>query len=243
MTLFRLLAITPLIAVLSLGPASQSFGNEKNNGTGGGIGGTGHEQTMGDLLLKMNDIGVIPCEQESSIGSIEVAQGPSIKNKQGDLICDGFEIKTAKDEFVSASLKVGITLQIPGGTTLSIRGAQGEPSNANANALTIQLVSGKIRIIKNDFGKEANSLQINTLHSNIDLSGLDAEVILKPESDNKYMTYVRSYAGASWLSIGNKKLVIPMGYIGISNEDLENPFIEVKKDAGQLGLRTPKNIF
>ena len=78
-----------------------------------------------------------------------------------------------------------------------------------------------------------------TGNSSVELSGQEAEIILKPTTEVKYVTYVRSYAGASWVSLGNKKIAIPMGYIGFSNENLENPVIEVRKDTGQLGERIP----
>ncbi|OZA78627.1 hypothetical protein, partial [Polynucleobacter sp. 39-46-10] len=98
----------------------------------------------------------------------------------------------------------------------------------------------KIRVQIKDFEAGSKTLNIVTGNSAIELSGPDAEIILKPTTDVKYVTYVRSYVGASWISLGNKKVVIPMGYIGFSNENPENPIIEVRKDTGQLGARIPQ---
>ncbi len=238
MILTKLLVIALLTTLLGLGIASKSYGNEKNTGTGGGIGGTGNTQTNSDLLVNMTNIATAPCDKKNSIGSIATAQGSAVKFKPQQLVCEGFEIKTEKDEFLAADLIGGIKLYIPSNSDLVIAPAQTE--TAKLDNQSIRLSKGKIRVQRKDLQAGTKALNILTGNSVIELSGTDAEIILKPTTDIKYATYVRSYAGASWISLGNKKVVIPMGYIGFSNENPENPIIEVRKDTGQLGARIPQ---
>ncbi|OYY20571.1 MAG: hypothetical protein B7Y67_05175 [Polynucleobacter sp. 35-46-11] len=238
MILTKLLVIALLTTLLGLGIASKSYGNEKNTGTGGGIGGTGNTETNIDLLVNMTNIATVPCDKKNSIGSIATAQGSAIKFKPQQLICEGFEIKTEKDEFLTVDLIGGAKLYIPSNSDLVIAPAQTEV--AKLENTSIRLSKGKIRVQIKDFEAGSKTLNIVTGNSAIELSGPDAEIILKPTTDVKYVTYVRSYVGASWISLGNKKVVIPMGYIGFSNENPENPIIEVRKDTGQLGARIPQ---
>lgn len=238
MILTKLLVITLLTTLLGLGIASESYGNEKNTSTGGGIGGTGNTQTNSDLLVNMTNIATAPCDKKSSIGSIATAQGSTVKFKPKQLICEGFEIKTEKDEFLVVDLIGGVKLYIPSNSDLIIAPAKTE--TAKMENQSIHLSKGKIRVQRKDLDAGTKALNVVTGNSVIELSGVDAEIILKPTTDVKYVTYARSYAGASWISLGNKKAVIPMGYIGFSNENLENPIIEVRKDTGQLGARIPQ---
>ena len=238
MILTKLLAIALLTTLLGLGIAGKSYGNEKNTGTGGGIGGTGNTQTNSDLLVNMTNIATAPCDKKNSIGSIATAQGSAAKFKPQQLICEGFEIKTEKDEFLTLDLIGGVKLYIPGNSDLVIAPAKIEAVKMENQS--IGLSKGKIRVQRKDLDVGLKNLNIVTGNSVIELSGIDTEIILKPTTDVKYVTYVRSYAGASWISLGNKKVVIPMGYIGFSNENPENPIIEIRKDTGQLGARIPQ---
>ena len=237
MILTKFLAIALLTTILLLGIASKSYGNEKNNGTGGGIGGTGNAETSNDLLVNMTNIASMPCDKKNSIGSIALAHGSAIKFKPQQLICEGQEIKTEKDEFLKIDLTDGLNIYVPSSTNLIISPSSSEDAKTGNNL--IRLNKGKIRIIRKEFASDSKSLNIMTGNSYVELSGQEAEIILKPTTEVKYVTYVRSYAGASWVSLGNKKIAIPMGYIGFSNENLENPVIEVRKDTGQLGERIP----
>lgn len=107
MILTKFLAITLLTTVLALGIASNGYGNEKNTGTGGGIGGTGNTQTNNDFLVNMTNLAAMPCDKKNSVGSIAAAQGSTVKFKSQQLICEGFEIRTEKDEFLTIDLNGG----------------------------------------------------------------------------------------------------------------------------------------
>lgn len=238
MILAKFLALTLLTTLLGLAIANKSYGNEKNTGTGGGIGGTGNTQTNSDLLVNMTNIATMPCDKNNSVGSIATAQGSGIKFKPQQLICEGFEVKNEKDAFLTVDLIGGAKLYIPGNTDLVI--APSQTGAAKLENTSIRLSKGKIRVHRKSIEARSKALIIITGNSVIELPGSDAEIILKPTTDVKYATYVRSYEGASWISLGNKKVVIPMGYIGFSNENPENPIIEVRKDTGQLGARVPQ---
>lgn len=220
-----------------LGVVSKSYGNEKNNGAGGGIGGTGHTQAPNDLLVNMANVAPLTCDKKNNIGSIALAHGSAIKFKPQQILCEGQEIKTEKDEFLKIDLIGGINIYVPGNTDLVIAPASSEDAKSENNL--IRLNKGKIRVFRKEFASESRSLSIIAGNSLVELSGQEVEIILKPTTEVKHVTYVRSYAGASWVSLGKKKVVIPMGYIGFSNDNLENPIVEVRKDMGQLGERIP----
>jgi hypothetical protein len=240
MILTKLLTVALLVTVLALGVATQSFGNEKNSGaggsTGGGIGGTGYTQTNSDLLVNMSNVAAVPCDKKSSIGSIAIAQGSSIKYKQHELICEGFQIKTQKDEYVVVELQDGVKISISGSAELVF---QPNEDVTNLQNPVLKLTNGKIRVTRKEVGANSTAILLKTANSTIEVAGLDAEIILKPTTDTKYSTYVRSYSGVSWLSIENKRVAVPMGYMGFSNENTEHPITEVRKDTGQLGARIP----
>jgi hypothetical protein len=236
MILTKLLTVALLATVLALGIATQSFGNDKNGGTGGGIGGTGYTQTNSDLLVNMSNVAAVPCDKKSSIGSIAIAQGASIKYKQHELICEGFQIKTQKDEYLVVELQDGVKISISGSAELVF---QPNEDVTNLQNPVLKLTNGKIRVTRKEVGGNSTAILLKTANSTIEVAGLDAEIILKPTTDTKYSTYVRSYSGVSWLSIENKKVAVPMGYMGFSNENTEHPITEVRKDTGQLGARIP----
>lgn len=234
MILLKFLTAALLTTILVLGLATQSHGNENSNGTGGGIGGTGISQINSNRMVNMSNSGELSCDGKLSIGTIAIAQGPSVKYKSGELLCEGVDLNIQKNEYVVVELQNRIKVLIAGPAELLF---QSNKDAANGQKYVLKLLIGRVRVTRSEMGPDP--MLIQTTNSTIELSGFDAEVILKPTSDGKHSTYVRSYSGASWLSLGSKKVAIPMGYMGFSNEDIGNPIVEVKKDAGELGSRTP----
>lgn len=235
MILLKLLTAALLTVMLGLGLATPSHANDKNNGAGGGgIGGTGLTQSTSDMMLNMSNSATIPCDKKLSLGKIVFAQGSAIRYKKDELICENFELTLQKNEYLAAQMQDGAALTISGPAAIAI---ETKEEGANSQKYSLKLISGKIRLTKTEMNSRATL--VKTANSIIEISGLDTEIILKPTTDTKYSTYVRSYSGASWLSLGNKKVAVPMGYMGFSNENAENPIVEVRKDTGQLGSRTP----
>lgn len=234
MILLKLITAALFTVILGLSLVTPSHANEKNNGTGGGIGGTGLTQSTGDLMLNMSNSGTIPCDKKLNIGKVVTAQGATIRYKKDQLICEKIELNLQKNEYIAIEMQDGVMLTIVGPADIAIGVNE---DTASQQKYTLSLISGKFRFARKV--AEQTAILAKTANSIVEISGLDAEIALKPTTDTKYSTYLRSYSGVSWLSIGNKKVAVPMGYMGFSNENVETPVLETRKDVGQLGSRMP----